>query len=540
MAQASKKTGKLSPKEINARFERADKKWQEGRTLLDLCYTYACPQRNLFDGAYEGGVQGAGKMNLVFDSTAISSLDRFANRIQANVFPPQGEWCRQEPGTDIPENQRERTGKVLEAYNKRMFAVMRSSNLDIAMGEFLHDLGIGTAHMVGQAGDAVNPVNYTAVPPYLVRFEEDEFGKPCNHYRKMKVKAELISTMWRGSTLGADLETAAKDKPFEEVDLLEATVRDRETGRYHYHVLYKEHEVFYKAKKYTNWLTARYSKLPGETMGRGPVISALPDIRTLNKVKELVLKNAALAVSGVWTGRDDGVLNPNNVKITPGTVIGVAANAGPQGPSLQALKSGADFNVAQLIVNDLVMSIKRILLDESLPPDTASARSATEIIERMKELAQNLGSAFGRLIDEVMIPLVEITMYVLDEAGVVDFPLRINGREVKVTPVAPLAMAQHLDEVETIVNYTMMMGQLFGPEGQVAVNESVAIDYVGDRLGVPLSIRRNATERGVKVEELQAQMAKAAAAMGKMDAATGGGAGQEALKAAAGAMPMAA
>jgi hypothetical protein len=186
------------------------------------------------------------------------------------------------------------------------------------------------------------------------------------------------------------------------------------------------------------------------------------------------------------------------------------------------------------------MSIKRIMLDESLPPDTASARSATEIIERMKELAQNLGSAFGRLIDEVMIPLVEITMYVLDEAGVVDFPLRINGREVKVTPVAPLAMAQHMDEVDTIVNYAMLMGQLFGPEGQVAVDETKAVDYIGDRLGVPAAIRRNATERAAKVEELKAQMAQAAAAMGKMDAQTGSKTGPEAMKQAAAEMPMAA
>jgi hypothetical protein len=530
-----KKTGKFSPKEIRTRFDRADKKWQESRAILDLCYTYACPQRNLFDGSYEGGVQGAGKMNQVFDSTAISSLDRFANRIQSNVFPPQGEWCRQETGTDIPEGAREKTQKVLEAFNKRMFAVMRASNFDIAMGEFLHDIGIGTAHMVVQPGDAVNPVNYSAIPPYLVRFEEDEFGRPCNHYRKMKIKAELITTLWRGADLDQDMQTAERDKPAEELELLEATIKDRDTGRYHYHVLYKDHEVFYKNRKFTNWLTARYSKLAGETMGRGPVISALPDIRTLNKVKELVLKNAALAVSGVWTGRDDGVLNPNNVKITPGTVIAVAANAGAQGPSLQALKSAADFNVAQLVINDLVMSVKRILLDESLPPDTASARSATEIIQRMKELAQNLGSAFGRLIDEVMIPLVEITMYVLDEAGVVDFPLRINGREVKVTPVAPLAMAQHMDEVETILNYAQMMAQIFGPEGQVALNESTAIDYLGDRMGVPLAIRRNATERATKVEELTAQLAAAAKAAGAAAQAQ-----QSAPEGASAPMPMAA
>ncbi len=53
------------------------------------------------------------------------------------------------------------------------------------------------------------------------------------------------------------------------------------------------------------------------------------------------------------------------------------------------------------------------ILDEALPPDNMSARSATEVVERMKELSQNLGSAFGRLINETMIPLVEKILQVM-------------------------------------------------------------------------------------------------------------------------------
>ena len=40
------------------------------------------------------------------------------------------------------------------------------------------------------------------------------------------------------------------------------------------------------------------------------------------------------------------------------------------------------------------MNIKKTLLDDTLPPDNMSTRSATEIVERMKELAQNLGLCF--------------------------------------------------------------------------------------------------------------------------------------------------
>ena len=65
----------------------------------------------------------------------------------------------------------------------------------------------------------------------------------------------------------------------------------------------------------------RWLKAPGEIYGRGPVMKALPDIRTANKVVELVLKNASIAVTGIWQAEDDGVLNPDTVKLVPGAII---------------------------------------------------------------------------------------------------------------------------------------------------------------------------------------------------------------------------
>ena len=50
-------------------------------------------------------------------------------------------------------------------------------------------------------------------------------------------------------------------------------------------------------------------------------MKALPDIRTANKVVELILKNASIAVTGIWQAEDDGVLNPANIKLVPGTII---------------------------------------------------------------------------------------------------------------------------------------------------------------------------------------------------------------------------
>jgi len=216
-------------------------------------------------------------------------------------------------------------------------------------------------------------------------------------------------------------------------------------------------------------------------------------------------------VAGVYTAADDGVLNPNTVKIVPGAIIPVARNGGPQGPALLALPRSGDFNVSQLIINDMVQNIKRILLDESLPPDNMSARSATEIVERMKELAQNLGSAFGRLINETMIPLVAKILEVMDERGLIDMPLRVNGLEVKVVPVAPLAMAQNMEEVNAIMQF-MQIAQGLGTDGQLAIKGDVLVDYLADKLGVPAAVRNTKAERAVLMEDMQNQQMQQAMA----------------------------
>jgi len=199
------------------------------------------------------------------------------------------------------------------------------------------------------------------------------------------------------------------------------------------------------------------------------------------------------------------------VRITPGAIIPVARNGGPQGEALRPLPRAGDFNVSQIVINDLRMNIKRTLLDESLPPDNMSARSATEVVERMKELAQNLGSAFGRLINETMIPLVSKILEVMDQANIIDMPLRVNGLEVKISPVSPLAMAQNMDEINNIMQF-MQIAQAMGPEGQMAIKAGAAVDYIADKLGVPAALRAGPEERAAMVQQMT-QMAQQAQAM---------------------------
>ncbi len=497
-----------SVEQIMKRHDAAQRRKDNWRQIYEDCYEFGLPQRNLYDGYYEGGGSpGQNKMARVFDSTAINAVQRFANRIQSGLFPPYANWCRLEPGADIPQDRAIEAQAALDIYSEKMFSVLRQSNFDLAMGEFLLDLSVGTAVMLIQDGDDMTPIRFTAVPQYLVAIEEGAHGKVDNVYRRMRLKGEAIQQHWQDAELPDRLQRMIADKPTQEIELLEATLYDIEQGDFCYHVIWPEgkSQLLMRRMKSSPWIVARYMKVAGEVYGRGPLVTAIPDIKTLNKTLELLLKNASLSIAGVYTAADDGVLNPQTIRIAPGAIIPVARNGGPQGESLRQMPRSGDFNVSQIVINDLRMNIKKILLDDTLPPDNMSARSATEIAERMKELASNLGSAFGRLITETMVPMIARILYVMDERGLIEMPLKVNGLEVKVVPISPIAQAQNMGDIEKIMQWVQMSSAL-GPEGQMAVKTGSIPDYVADKLGIPADLRTTPQERQQMMEQAAAMM----------------------------------
>tara|TARA_R110000796_G_scaffold128803_3_gene244399 strand:+ start:1227 stop:2789 length:1563 start_codon:yes stop_codon:yes gene_type:complete len=495
---------KIPVGQVIQRYNSAKAKKDTWESVYEDCYRFALPNRNLYEGYYEGGVVGQNKMADVFDSTAIDSTQKFANRIQSGLFPPQTNWAKLEPGNDIPLEAKQEVQEVLEAYSDKMFSVIRNSNFDLSMGEFLLDLAVGTGVMLIQPGDESTPIRFTAIPMYLVCLEEGNYGQVENVYRKMKCRAEQIQGMYPDAKLSQNLKDAARDRPTQEIELLEATIKDLETGHYHYSIIHvkEKHLLVDRKLDSSPWVVSRYMKAAGEVYGRGPLTVAIPDIKTLNKVKELLLKNASLSIAGIYTAADDGVLNPNTMVLKPGAIIPVARNGGPQGESLKPLARSGDPQLSQIVIDQLVTSIKKIMLDESIPRDDMSARSATEIQQRVQELAQNLGSAFGRLITEVMTPIIQRTLTIMDQQGLIELPLKINGLEVKITPVSPIAMSQNSNDVNNVVQFAQIVAQL-GPEGTTALKIGEITDYIAEKLGVPASLRNSPEERAQIIQQTQ-------------------------------------
>ena len=497
----------LKPEQVIKRADKASSRKDQWRGIFEECYEFALPQRNLYSGYYDGHAPGQSKMDRVYDSTAINSTQRFANRLQSTLFPPYRHWCSLQAGNEIPEEQFDDVQRALDIYNEKFFAVLRQTNFDLAMSEFLLDLAVGTAVMLIQPGDENTPVRFEAVPQFLVSLEEGPHGKIDNVYRKLRLKAEAIQQQWPDAELNDTLKKLVEEKPPDDVDLLEATIYLPKEDYWCYHIINPKdrHELVYREMDGSPWIVSRYMKVAGEIYGRGPLLTALPDIKTLNATKRMLLQNASLSISGMFTAADDGVLNPQTISIAPGAIIPVARNGGPQGPSLAPLPRSGDFNLAQIVINDLSVAIKKVMLDDTLPPDTMSARSATEVQARMQELASNMGAAFGRLITEAMLPIVARTLKVMDMANIIDMPLRVDGQQVKVVPISPLAKAQNSEELESVLQFMQLAGGL-GQGGMMAINMDEALAFIADRLGVPMRVLTTEEERAAMMAEMAEAM----------------------------------
>jgi hypothetical protein len=251
------------------------------------------------------------------------------------------------------------------------------------------------------------------------------------------------------------------------------------------------------------------------------LLRALPDIKTINETKKLILKNASKSISPPRTVVNDGVVDMRKIRFDSDTVIPVASNAGGvAGPTIATLESGGRFDVAQLVIDDLKASINDAMFAKPLGDIDLPVKTATEIALRQQDLAKRIGSAFGRLQFELVKPLVRKILFILERSGLVDLgPFRIDGSFIDIEVVSPLAQAQEEEEFIAITRLLEFLANVYGPQSVLLITDPLeVIKASGDLLNVRESIIRPAEQ----IQELVEKAGQAAQQTGAAPTAPGG------------------
>ncbi len=505
---------------ILKRFKVAENRKTNWSTRYQEVLEYTSPVRDNFTERAKGQARdGAG---LVFDSTATKGLQKFASNLQTSLVPPFTKWIELEPGVAVEDEGKQEAAKTLQGINDTMFAHIGNSNFDTQIAEAFMDLGIGTGALLVQKGTQGRALHFSCVPMHQLYLAEGANGSVGSVYRKHPVQGGLIKETWDDAVLPDTLMETIKDKPEKEISLIESTIPARvtvpardgsgpiEVDGFLYTVIDEKSKAVLveRETRSSPWVVFRYSVVPGEVYGRGPAMSVFHDIKTINKTKELILKNASLAIAGAYTVADDGVINTSNIRIRPGALIPVASNpGGSQGPTIAALPRSGDFNVGQLILEDMRNSINDEFLANPLGPVDSPVRTATEVSLRQQELANRIGSAFGRLQFELIAPIINRILFLLDEQGIIDLGgFIVDGNVIQIQHKSPLAAAQNAREFQANQSLAEVMMANFGPQiAALVINPMKFAEVSAELLGSNLDIV-NSKEQQEQIQQTVAQI----------------------------------
>jgi len=369
-------------------------------------------------------------MATLFDATASDAADNLAASIYSLLTPPESLWVSLVPeGPDSPDAVAATMALRANLNDSNFYTTIHQCYMDLIV------LGTACLFMAENPIGAASAFSFTAIPMRDIAILNGAV------FHTATMPAREVMEKYPSWTPPVDLRDTIKQDPETPLRLVQSLIGTDfvawlDVGGD------IENNIVATGKFETNpYIIFRWSVASGELYGRGPVLRALPDIKTANKVVELVLKNATIAVSGIWQADDDGVINLSNINLTPGAIIPKAVGSS----GLTPLASGADFDVSQIILKDLRERIRHALLADRLGLLSEKEMTATEILARNADMVRILGATYGRLLHEFIRPLVERGLQILSRRGVIDKIRLHSDAELKyIAPITKMAIAENM------------------------------------------------------------------------------------------------
>jgi hypothetical protein len=486
----------LSLDAIRRSYERARERRQAWEPLWRECYAYALPQRGHGLGAQFAPARRHAEQ--LFDGTAPDAVEQLAASLLAELTPPWSRWFGFRPGHEVSAEERPALAAFLEDAAERVQGHFARSNFAVEIHQcFLDLVTVGTATLLFQEAPVGEPsaFRFAAVPTAEMYVDGDQNGQVRLFFRASSLSLAAIRARFPDACLPARLaeEGGGSADERRRHDVVEA-VAQRPDGHHYAAFLADAGDepgagLLAEGRfEQSPFLTFRWVKGAGELYGRSPVMTALPDIKTANKVVELILKNASIAVTGIWLADDDGVLNPANIKLVPGSIIPKAVGSA----GLTPLQAPGRFDVSQLVLDDLRARIRHALMTDRLGPVADRKMTATEVLERSSEMTRLLGAMFGRLQAELLNPLMNRAVAILRRRG--ELPgLALDGRTVELQSRAPLARVQAREDVRNVMLWLDTVTRL-GPQASQVLNLPEAARWLAAMLGVPDELVRDEAE----------------------------------------------
>jgi hypothetical protein len=484
---------------------------------------------------------GSSRTDRLFDTTAVQAAQTLAANLMGAVTNQAIEWFRLAfRDQELRDNQE--VAAWLDVCTAIMLAAYSASNFYQACHTFYLNLAVfGTAAMhsrlveqpdKGGQREAYLRFQTLATGSYVIA--ESYLGKVDTLIRCLELTPRQARQEFGEVALSRELRQMAGQPPHMDQPkrFLHAVYPREDTRaggignkRMPYEEIYLEldtkHVCWESGYEEFPYFVARWETIGTSPWGFGPGHVALPDIRTLNMLRELMLLQLQLWVQPPLMALEEAVIGSISLE-------SLAVNVVTQKDALRPLDLTGRPDLVKIEEQDLRASIERAFYADALsalPPVDATRMTAYEVAQRIGHMQQVMGPACIRLVSEMLDPAADRTFGMLWRAGVLPpVPRAVliaaerNAGQLDVEYTGPLAKAQKGADVKSIGESLAVAGQIVGLTQSLAVLDNIDLDKawrdVAEANGTPRHVIRDSAqvsrERALRAEQ-QAQAQAAAA-----------------------------
>ncbi len=238
-------------------------------------------------------------------------------------------------------------------------------------------------------------------------------------------------------------------------------------------------------------------------------MNALPDVKMVNKMSETTIRAAQKQIDPPLMVPDDGFVLP--VRTTPGALNFFRTGTRDR---LEPLQIGANNPLGLNMEEQRRNAIRQAFYVDQLLMSQGPAMTATEVLQRNEEKMRLLGPVLGRLQSELLQPLISRSFALLLRNGLLPVaPEQLQGQDIDIEYVSPLAKAQKLTDLQSMLRGFEVMMQV----AEIApvmdyLDSDKLVQYLVEVTGLPARVIRS-DEEVAQIRREQARAAEEQAAM---------------------------
>lgn len=463
---------------------------------------------------------GRDKMTSIYDSTATAANDVLSAGLLNGLTNETRPWIHL-GASDPALDERPNVKSWLYTVAERMRYIHSRSDLYTALHHSYSELGVFGTGPIAQTENFKKVMRFRPFTAGEYYMAADENGDVDTFYRDIYMTSAQIIGKFGIKNVSRQVADSFKNEPDKRWKVIQAIEPNDNrifipgSTDWKWRSIYKEEAgepgkiLAVGGHRRFPILAPRWFVVGNQVYGRRcPGMIALPDVKQLQKETEKKLVALDKLVDPPTVS--SGVPTEMQINTFPGGHTFDSNSPGGEGlrPLYQVAvpleEMRADIaGLQDLIKNRFFNHLFLVLQD----PGRMTAR---EVAERHSEKLEMLGPSISRLTNELLKPLVENSLDIMWQAGLIPpAPEELQGQELRVEFDSVLAQAQKMSGIGAIEQFVAFAGSVAGtrPDVMDKIDADELIDVYADRTGVPPSIIVS-DEEVMKVREHRAQAAK--------------------------------